>query len=110
MTREEILDQLNRLDSHGQHQWLIRLGHDLTISARAGYPVGDNPATLEQLIGFNELQHQLYNYLLGAKGNWSLESLLDVLFGESKRFGVEGDLGCAFRNSLRTIIGGETAT
>jgi hypothetical protein len=48
----------------------------------------------------NELQHQLYNYLTGAKGDWSLESLLDTLIGKAKRFKIEGDFGWALRDLL----------
>jgi len=59
MTRKDILDQLERLDSQGRYHWLIRFGSDFTIPARAGYPVADHPAKPEHLIGFNELQHQL---------------------------------------------------
>lgn len=73
-----------------------------------GYPDGDKPAKPEHLIGFNELQHQLYNYLRGAEGNRSLESFLDVLFGEAKRFRIEGDFGWALKTSLSAIVTDET--
>lgn len=102
------MNQLQQLDIHGQHQWLIRLGSNFTISARAAYPVGENPAKPEHLIGFNELQHQLYGYLLDAKGNWSLEGFLDALFGEAKRFRIEDDFSWALKNSLSAIVTDET--
>jgi hypothetical protein len=103
MTRKDIIDQLQRLDGQGQHQWLIRLGSNFTVCAPAGYPDGDNPGKMEHLIGFNELQHQLYHYLRDPNGDWSLESLLDTLFGTAKRFGIEGDAGWALMNSLGAI-------
>jgi hypothetical protein len=40
---------------------LIALGWEITVSARVGYPmVEDNIA---HLVAFNEMQHQLYNYM-----------------------------------------------
>lgn len=93
-----------RLDVQNQQQWLVRLGSEFTIAARAGYPVGETPGKIRHLIGFNELQHQLYNYLCGAKANWGIESCLNCLFDEAKRFGVEGDFGWALKSSLRGIV------
>jgi len=104
MTLKEIVDAVTRLAVQGQQQWLIRLGFEFTIAARAGYPTREGPGNLHHLIGFNELQHQLYNYLHGTKPDWGMESLLNCLFDEAKRFRVEGDFGWALKSSLRGII------
>jgi hypothetical protein len=45
MTRKEIVDVVMRLDVQGQQQWMVRLGSEFTISARAGYSVGKIPET-----------------------------------------------------------------
>jgi len=59
MTRQEILDAilpLNDPENAGRRlQWLITLGYQMTISARAGYPTVENK--IEHLVAFNEL-HQ----------------------------------------------------
>lgn len=97
-----------RLAVQAQQQWLIRLGFEFTIAARAGYPTGGGLGNLQHLIGFNELQHQLYNYLHRTKGNWSMESFLSCLFDEAKRFRVEGDFAWALKSSLRGIVSDQT--
>jgi len=71
MTRQEILDvilPLNELQNAARRlQWLIELGYQMTISARAGYPTVENK--IEHLVAFNELQHQLYNQILHCQTN-----------------------------------------
>jgi hypothetical protein len=61
------------------------------------------------LIGFNELQHQLYNYLCGPKADWGMESFVNCIFAEAKRFGVEGDFAAALKTSLRGLVSGPNA-
>ena len=66
MTRQEILDAILPLNdpqnAARRLQWLINLGYQMTISARAGYPAVGNK--IEHVVAFNELQHQLYNQML----------------------------------------------
>ena len=60
MTRLEILDAiLPRNDPENaarRLKWLINLGYQMTISARADYPTVENK--VEHLVAFNELQHK----------------------------------------------------
>jgi len=60
MTRQQILDAILPLNEpqneHRRLQWFIRLGYEMTISARSGYPTVQND--IKHLVAFNELQHQ----------------------------------------------------
>ena len=81
MTRNEIVDAVSRLDAEKRLQWLITLGWELTIAARAYYPLGPEGGSLEHLIAFNELQHQVYNYLreLKTENDWTIEQFVHGL-------------------------------
>lgn len=106
MTRQEILDAILPLNgpenAARRLQWLIRLGYQMTISARAGYPTVDNK--IEHLVAFNELQHQLYNQMLHCQTNdeWhKVEELLENLRKYADATGVTGDFGWAALTSIR---------
>jgi hypothetical protein len=88
-------------------QWLNRLGYNMTISARAGYPAVQNK--IEHLVLFNELQHQLYNQMLHSQTNdeWhKVEELLENLRKYAEAAGVAGDFGWAAHTSVRSLIHG----
>jgi len=57
MSRQEILDAVLPLNdpqnAARRLQWLIGLGYQMTISARAGYPTVENK--IEHLVAFNEI-------------------------------------------------------
>ena len=105
MTLMEVLDVVVPLDSGQRVQWLIALGSAMTIAARAGYPAAGKADSIPHLIAFNELQHQLFNYLQHSqtKDDWTIESFLDGLRQKAATSGVEGDFGWALKWSLRGI-------
>lgn len=109
MSRQEILDAILPLNgpqnAHRRLQWLIELGYNMTISARAGYPTVDNK--IEHLVAFNELQHQLYNQMLHCKTNdewYKVEELLENLRKYAEAAGVAADFGWAAHTSVRSLI------
>ena len=108
MTRQEILDAilpLNAPENAARRlQWLIDLGYEMTISARAGYPTVDNK--IEHLVAFNELQHKLYNQMLHCQTNnewYKVEELLENLRAYAVATGVAGDFGWAVHTSIRSL-------
>jgi hypothetical protein len=109
MTRQEILDSIQPINgpqnTHLRLQWLIRLGYEMTVGARAGYPTVGNK--IEHLVAFNELQHQLYNQMLHCHTNdewYKAEELLENLRKYAEAAGVAGDFGCAALNSIQSLI------
>jgi hypothetical protein len=86
MTLKEIVDAVVSLDKEQRVQWLIGLGAAMTISARAGYPAAGQVDSIPHLIAFNELQHQLFNYLQHSrtKDDWTIENFLDGLRQKSR--------------------------
>jgi len=83
-------------------QWLIALGSQLTVSARAYYPLGPEKGDLAGLIAFNELQHQVYNYLRHSrtKDDWTIESFVHGLCDKASASGVDGWFGAALKASV----------
>jgi hypothetical protein len=63
MTLKAVLDAVVPLDEDARAQWLIDLGWAMTVSARAGYSLAKHADGIPHLMAFNELQHQLFNYL-----------------------------------------------
>ena len=109
MTRQEILDAIlplnDPLNAPRRLQWLMDLGYQLTISARAGYPAVGNK--IEHLVAFNELQHQLYNQMrhCQTKDEWyKVEEYLEGLRKYAVAAGVAGDFGWAVQTSIRSLI------
>jgi hypothetical protein len=82
MTRKQILDALLPLSGARRLQWLIALGWEMTLSARAGYPAVEN--NFAHVVAFNEMQHQLYNYMLHSQDqdDWKIEDFLEGLHSE----------------------------
>jgi len=107
MDRQQILDLITPLNqpsnSARRVRWLIDLGFQMTISARAGYPTVDND--IRHLVAFNEMQHQLYNYLRRPQENeqWKIEDFLEGLRRYAEATGVAGHLGAAVRTSLESL-------
>ena len=63
MNLNEILQTVTSLDHESRMRWLLELGWAMTVSARAGYPLAQQADPVPHLMAFNEMQHQLYNYL-----------------------------------------------
>jgi hypothetical protein len=105
MTRQEVLDSVRELAPEQEQQWMFGLGAQLTISARGAYAVQETSGDVLRLMGFNELQHQIYGRLreLRRDGTWTLESFLDGLIEKAALYRIGGDLGWAFQVSLRNI-------
>jgi hypothetical protein len=105
MTLKEVLDAVAPLDKDARARWLIDLGWAMTVSARAGYPLAIQADNIPHLMAFNELQHQLFNYLrhLPTENEWTIEDFLKGLCQKAKASGVEGDLGWAVKWSVERI-------
>jgi hypothetical protein len=90
-------------------RWLIDLGLAMTVSARAGYPLAQQPDPIPHLMAFNEMQHQLFNYLRHSQteDDWTIEALLEGLCHRAKTSGIEGDFGWALKSSLQRLIAGQ---
>ena len=107
MTRQEILDAISPLNDplneSRRLKWLIALSYQMTISARAGYTTVEN--NIKHLVAFNEMQHQLYNYMRHSheKEEWKIEDFLEGLRKYALASGVEGDFGAAVHMSLRQV-------
>jgi hypothetical protein len=102
MTRQDVLNVVRQFDPEQERQWMFDLGAFLTISARGAYVLDGAGGDILQLMGFNELQHQIYGRMreFRADGAWTLESFLDGLIEKSKYYRIDGDLGWAIRRSL----------
>jgi hypothetical protein len=105
MTREEVLRVVSPLDKAQRVRWLHALGWAMTVSARAGYPAAQMTDSIPHLMAFNELQHQLYNYLRQHEktDEWTIENFLEGLYQKAVSTGVEGDFGWALKVSLEHI-------
>ena len=108
MSREEILDAILPLNdpqnAPRRLEWLIDLGYQMTISARAGYPAVGNK--IEHVVAFNELQHQLYQQIrhCQTKDEWyTVEEFLEGLRKYAVAAGVAGDFGWAVHASIRSL-------
>jgi hypothetical protein len=105
MTRQNVLDSVNGLTTDEQLQWMFDFGYQLTVSARGAYAVQELDGDASRLMGFNELQHQIYarSKQLRRGEEWTLESFLDALIEKAKVYKIEGDLGWAMQVSLKNI-------
>jgi hypothetical protein len=106
MNREDVLKQLHQQSREERIAWGRRLGQFLTIAARSGYPIDNAEGSIRHLMGFNEIQHQLYQYVdhFEAGTDWGLEVLVDSLNGKAETYGVEGDFRTALNMSLRPLL------
>lgn len=75
--REGALETLRVMKSEKEIPWMIDLGYQLTVYARGAYPLDHQIGNLNHLLGFNELQHQIYGRVrhLRRGEEWTLESL-----------------------------------
>jgi hypothetical protein len=46
-------------------------------------------------MAFNEMQHQLFNYLRHSQtqDDWTIEAFVEALCHRAKTYGIEGDFG-----------------
>lgn len=105
MTHQEVIDRVSTLNKQMRVQWLISLGWHFTVSARAYYPLGPEKGDLAGLIAFNELQHQVYNYLRHSrtKDDWAIESFVHGLCDKASASGVDGWFGAALKASVEGL-------
>lgn len=104
MTRNDVLNSLRNLATDKQLHWMFDFGYQLTVAARGAYTVGELDGDAARLMGFNELQHQVYgrSRQLCRGEEWTLESFVDSLIEKAKIYKIEGELGSAIQASLRT--------
>ena len=86
----------------------------MTVSARAGYPLAQqahpNPHDpTPHLMAFNEMQHQLFNYLRHSQNedDCTIEVLLEGLCQRAKASGVDGDFGWALNWAMEKLNSGQ---
>ena len=108
MTSKEIVEGILPLNEVQRLNWLITLGWEMTVSARAGYP-NSTPVEdkLSYLIAFNEIQHQIYNFMRhsSGEGDWKIEDFLEGLRQKAAASGVDvnGYFGAAVKSSLGNL-------
>jgi hypothetical protein len=105
MTIQEVLDAVVPLSREQRVPWLIDLGWAMTVSARGGYPLAAQAEPIPHMMAFNELQHQLYNYLILSreKDDWAIEDFVKGLCERATASRVSGDFGWALKSSLEKI-------
>ena len=108
MTMKEVFDVVLPLNREQRVQWLIDLGWEMTVSARAGYPLAKQKVeSIPHLMAFNELQHQLFNYLryMRTQDDWTIQNFLEGLNQKAKASKVDGEFGWALTSSIQRITG-----
>lgn len=105
MTKRDVVEALQELRADQELQWMIALGANLTVSARGYYPVETQVGSLSHLMGFNELQHQVYGRIrrFGRDEDWTLDSFLDGLLKKAEFYGISGDLGWAIKSAIASM-------
>lgn len=105
MTKQDVLDTLQGITLDQELQWMLALGSALTVSARGYYPVGNEMGNVSLLIGFNELQHQVYGRIRQRRRGeeWTLESFVDGLLERAQHYQIAGDLGWALKSAVSAI-------
>jgi hypothetical protein len=105
VTKSDVIAALEGLGPSQELQWMIDLGANLTISARGYYPVDNQLGSLSHLMGFNELQHQVYGRIREFRRNkeWTLDSFLDGLIRKAEFYGISGDLGWAIKSAISSL-------
>jgi hypothetical protein len=105
MTVNEVLEAVVPLNREQRILWLIDLGWAMTVSARGGYPLARQAEPIPHMMAFNELEHQLYNYLVHSreKDDWTIEDFIKGLCQKAIASGVNGDFGWALKSSLEKI-------
>jgi hypothetical protein len=107
MIMKEVLDFVSSLSGEQRVRRLIDLGWAMTVSARAGYPLAEQAEPIPHLMAFNEMQHQLYNYLRHSRttDDWTIQSFIEGLQQRAKASKVEGDFGWAVKWSIERFEG-----
>jgi hypothetical protein len=105
MTKREVMDALEGRGPIQELQWMVDLGVNLTVSARGYYPLEKQPGTISHLMGFNELQHQVYGRIrhLRRDQEWTLDSFVDGLLHKAEFYGISGDLGWAIKSAISSL-------
>jgi hypothetical protein len=105
MTKQDVLDALQGQPSDRELRWMFDLGSNLTVSAREYYPVEKQGGSLSHLMGFNELQHQVYGRIRKFEwnGDWTLEAFLDGLLKKAEFYGISGGLGWAIKTAIASM-------
>ncbi len=100
MTKEQAVETVRRKGADETRQWVVTLGWNLTVAARGAYPQvqGD----IGHLVGFNEMQHQLHNFLRypPTADPWPVSDLLDSLYAKGEHYGIADDLNWAVGRSF----------
>ena len=100
---EENLTEIVGLSPEEETAWTIDLGYRLTVYARGNYPLDSQPGNINQLVGFNELQHRIYGRIRhlrdGAKWEWTLSNFVRGLYESAEHYRIEWDLNAAMRAS-----------
>jgi hypothetical protein len=105
MNLSDILQTVASLDRERRIRWLIDLGWEMTLSARAGYPLAQRADPIPHLMAFNDMQHQLFNFLRHSQSedDWRLEDFVKGLCQSAKVSGVEGEFGWALKSSVKRL-------
>ncbi len=100
MTLEEVLATFRAMPEE-EVPWMIDLGYQLTVYTRGAYPFDQQPGDVNHLLGFNELQHQIYGRIrhLRRGEEWTLESFLEGLSKRAEHYGITRDLVAALKAS-----------
>ena len=101
MTKIELIQSLQSLSVGDFEEVLARLGYNLTVSARTAYETDRDAGSLYQLMGFNELQHQVHGRrtALRTGHEWTNSSFVDGLLEKAKFYKIEGELGWALNSA-----------
>jgi hypothetical protein len=106
MNNSEIADTFRSLRAEQDLKWMLDLGYQLTVYARGAYPLDRDPGSLNQLLGFNELQHQIYGRIrtLSRGDVWTIESFLAGLSEKAEHYGITRDLDAALKASRAFML------
>ncbi len=111
LTKEEVLKYVSSLDPNRRLEWLVDLGSALTIAARGGSPLAAPPGNIDHLVAFNEMQHQLFNYLRHCrrKDDRKIEDLVQGLVQRAISSSIEGEFMWALKSSLKQDLESTTS-
>ena len=82
----DVMDALQGRPPDQELRWMIQLGANLTVSARGYYPLKKKHGSLSHLMGFNELQHQVYGRIrqFGCDQSWTLDTFVEGLLEKAE--------------------------
>jgi hypothetical protein len=98
---QEVLKAVGTMMPEEEISWMIDLGYQLTVCARGAYPFGHELGNLNNLLGFNELQHQIYGRIRHLRRGeaWTLKSFFEGLSQKAEHYGITRDLDSALKAS-----------